>query len=126
MQRPMGWGRCPAVRDWRAVQVLATSKRFLKHAICLADVKLGEKIGEGSFGEVYKGTLYGQEIALKKMRVTQDALKEFKKEVRIMTSVRCTRSCRSVCSWLAAASCVIRTLLSFLALRSTTATTCAS
>ncbi len=73
------------------MQVLATSKRFLKHAICLADVKLGEKIGEGSFGEVYKGTLYGQEIALKKMRVTQDALKEFKKEVRIMTSVCCTQ-----------------------------------
>lgn len=33
------------------------------------DIKFGEKIGEGSFGEVYRGSLWGQEVALKKMRI---------------------------------------------------------
>ena len=69
------------------------------------DIQIGEKIGEvwfvcffllcysfwfqGSFGTVFKGSLWGQDIALKKLRIkTADvALKSFKAEVKIMRFV---------------------------------------
>lgn len=43
-----------------------------------------DAIGEGTFGTVYKGELYGQTVAIKTMRVlkiNEDALKEFQDEV---------------------------------------------
>jgi len=60
--------------------------------ICMDDIKVGDKIGgallilsalefsvrlrlcsEGAFGVVYKGQLWGQDVALKKLRVREDA-----------------------------------------------------
>jgi hypothetical protein len=41
-------------------------------------------IGEGSFGKVYKATLWGQEVAVKELRLKGNqevAMREFRKEV---------------------------------------------
>ncbi|XP_020114576.1 serine/threonine-protein kinase EDR1-like isoform X1 [Ananas comosus] len=55
------------------------------------DLTLGERIGLGSFGEVYKGELHGTEVAVKKFLhqdISGDALEEFRSEVRIMRRLR--------------------------------------
>nr|WIL59889.1 nodulation protein [Melilotus officinalis] len=46
---------------------------------------LGNKIGEGGFGEVYYGELRGQKTAIKKMRM--QATEEFLAELKILTRV---------------------------------------
>jgi len=58
--------------------------------ISFDDIRFEEKIGEGSFGEVYRGFLWGQEVALKKLRIkgTSDNIKEFRKELKIMRTLR--------------------------------------
>ncbi|XP_072952680.1 probable serine/threonine-protein kinase SIS8 isoform X2 [Typha angustifolia] len=55
------------------------------------DIVLGERIGLGSFGEVYKGDWHGTEVAVKKFLhqdISSDALEEFRSEVRIMRRLR--------------------------------------
>ncbi|KAG7968704.1 hypothetical protein I3843_08G167600 [Carya illinoinensis] len=55
------------------------------------DLDIGERIGLGSYGEVYRADLNGTEVAVKKF-LDQDfsgaALAEFKSEVRIMRTLR--------------------------------------
>ncbi|KAG8379366.1 hypothetical protein BUALT_Bualt07G0081100 [Buddleja alternifolia] len=55
------------------------------------DITLGERIGLGSYGEVYRGDWHGTEVAVKKFLdqdLTGESLEEFKSEVRIMKRVR--------------------------------------
>ncbi|KAK3132035.1 hypothetical protein QOZ80_6AG0514890 [Eleusine coracana subsp. coracana] len=55
------------------------------------EITLGERVGLGSFGEVYRGEWHGTEVAVKKFLqqdITSDALEEFRTEVRIMKRVR--------------------------------------
>ncbi|KAK6127737.1 hypothetical protein DH2020_038513 [Rehmannia glutinosa] len=55
------------------------------------DIALGERIGLGSYGEVYRGDWHGTEVAVKKFLdqdITGDSLEEFRSEVRIMKRVR--------------------------------------
>eukprot|EP01119_Soliformovum_irregulare_P011227 TRINITY_DN2796_c0_g1_i2.p1 TRINITY_DN2796_c0_g1~~TRINITY_DN2796_c0_g1_i2.p1 ORF type:complete len:694 (-),score=199.01 TRINITY_DN2796_c0_g1_i2:38-2119(-) len=55
------------------------------------DVKFGEFLGEGVYSEVYKGMCYGTAVAVKKFKnqgFDPDFLKEVRKEVRIMKSIR--------------------------------------
>ena len=73
----------------------AASKKAKKHRkdeIHFADLRFGGKIGEGSFGEVFRGSLWGQEVAIKKLRIQAvdgaAVSKEFKKEVKIMRTLR--------------------------------------
>ncbi|GBG76482.1 hypothetical protein CBR_g22230 [Chara braunii] len=52
---------------------------------------IGERIGIGSYGEVYKADWHGSEVAVKKFLeqdITGDALEEFKSEVAIMKRLR--------------------------------------
>ncbi|KAE8010692.1 hypothetical protein FH972_007037 [Carpinus fangiana] len=52
---------------------------------------IGEKVGSGSFGDLYKGTYFCQEVAIKFLkpeRVNKEMLKEFSQEVYIMRKVR--------------------------------------
>ncbi|KAJ6928937.1 hypothetical protein NC652_012947 [Populus alba x Populus x berolinensis] len=59
--------------------------------ICWEDLVFGERIGLGSYGEVYHADWNGTEVAVKKF-LDQDfsgaALDEFKREVRIMRRLR--------------------------------------
>ncbi|KAK4486614.1 hypothetical protein RD792_006865 [Penstemon davidsonii] len=59
--------------------------------IPLEDITLGERIGLGSYGEVYRGDWHGTEVAVKKFLdqdLTGESLEEFRSEVRIMKRVR--------------------------------------
>ncbi|KAF3437192.1 hypothetical protein FNV43_RR19945 [Rhamnella rubrinervis] len=55
------------------------------------DITLGERIGLGSYGEVYRGDWHGTEVAVKRFLdqdILGESLEEFKSEVRIMKRVR--------------------------------------
>ncbi|KAL8474711.1 hypothetical protein ACS0TY_031234 [Phlomoides rotata] len=55
------------------------------------DITMGERIGLGSYGEVYRGDWHGTEVAVKKFLdqdITGESLEEFRSEVRIMKRVR--------------------------------------
>ncbi|KAL5208249.1 hypothetical protein ABZP36_032684 [Zizania latifolia] len=55
------------------------------------EIAIGERIGLGSFGEVYRGEWHGTEVAVKKFLqqdFSSDALEEFRTEVRIMKRLR--------------------------------------
>ncbi|OVA01750.1 Protein kinase domain [Macleaya cordata] len=55
------------------------------------EIILGERIGLGSYGEVYRGDWHGTEVAVKKFLdqdISGDALEEFRSEVRIMKRLR--------------------------------------
>lgn len=55
--------------------------------IDFSELKFEEKIGEGTFGEVWKGTCRGKEVAIKKLKKEksdENALCEFRKEIEIM------------------------------------------
>ncbi|KAG9148443.1 hypothetical protein Leryth_016918 [Lithospermum erythrorhizon] len=55
------------------------------------DITLGERIGIGSYGEVYHGDWHGTEVAVKRFLdqgITSESLEEFKSEVRIMKRTR--------------------------------------
>ncbi|KAK1371905.1 putative serine/threonine-protein kinase SIS8 [Heracleum sosnowskyi] len=55
------------------------------------DITLGERIGLGSYGEVYRGDWHETEVAVKKFldqELTGESLEEFKTEVWIMKRVR--------------------------------------
>ncbi|WZZ68945.1 hypothetical protein YC2023_080315 [Brassica napus] len=55
------------------------------------EITLGERIGLGSYGEVYRGDWHGTEVAAKKFLdqdLTGEALEEFRSEVQIMKKLR--------------------------------------
>lgn len=59
--------------------------------IAWEDITLGERIGLGSYGEVYRGDWHGTDVAVKKFLdqiITTESLEEFKSEVKIMKRVR--------------------------------------
>ncbi|CAA7043158.1 unnamed protein product [Microthlaspi erraticum] len=59
--------------------------------ILCEEITVGERIGLGSYGEVYRGDWHGTEVAVKKFLdqdVTGEALEEFRSEVRIMKKLR--------------------------------------
>jgi tRNA A-37 threonylcarbamoyl transferase component Bud32 len=55
------------------------------------DIEIGEFLGDGVYSEVFKGTVYGTPVAVKKFKnqgFDPNVLKEVRKEVRIMRSIR--------------------------------------
>uniref|UniRef100_A0A0D9WNL8 non-specific serine/threonine protein kinase n=1 Tax=Leersia perrieri TaxID=77586 RepID=A0A0D9WNL8_9ORYZ len=55
------------------------------------ELTLGERVGLGSFGEVYRGEWHGTEVAVKKFLqqdISSDALEEFRTEIQIMKRLR--------------------------------------
>lgn len=55
------------------------------------EISLGERIGLGSYGEVYRGDWHGTEVAVKRFLdqdISGESLEEFKSEVRIMKRLR--------------------------------------
>ncbi|MBA0581622.1 hypothetical protein Gorai_023797, partial [Gossypium raimondii] len=54
-------------------------------------LKIEHKIASGSYGDLYRGTYYSQEVAIKVLkpeRVTGELLREFSQEVFIMRKIR--------------------------------------
>ena len=62
--------------------------------IRLADLEFKEKIGEGAYGDVYRGYLWGQEVAIKQIRLDgkeeaeEETVQEFRREMKIMKHLR--------------------------------------
>jgi serine/threonine protein kinase len=54
------------------------------------DIYFGDRIGEGNFGIVYSGYLYGQEVALKKLKpsIDEEVLEDFENEIAILRDLR--------------------------------------
>eukprot|EP00462_Mataza_sp_D1_P022300 CAMPEP_0175137082 /NCGR_PEP_ID=MMETSP0087-20121206/9622_1 /TAXON_ID=136419 /ORGANISM="Unknown Unknown, Strain D1" /LENGTH=727 /DNA_ID=CAMNT_0016419887 /DNA_START=39 /DNA_END=2222 /DNA_ORIENTATION=- len=71
-------------------------------AIRAQDITFGIKIGEGTYGEVFSGTLWGQQVALKVLRLEhaceEEIIEDFYKEVQVMRSLRHP----SICNFLGA------------------------
>lgn len=60
------------------------------------DVHKIASVGKGAFGEVFRGTLHGQDVAIKQLfkdDVGAEALAEFRKEVSIMITLRHPNIC---------------------------------
>ena len=63
--------------------------------IRVADLEFKEKIGEGAYGDVYRGYLWGQEVAIKQIRLVggkeeaeEETVREFRREMKIMKHLR--------------------------------------
>lgn len=56
------------------------------------DIKYLSKLGEGSFGVVWRGEVWGQPVAIKKIKANRladaNSLKEFRKEIAILRTIR--------------------------------------
>ena len=65
-------------------------QRVKADEIKFSDITILEMIGEGSFGQVYKGVLYGNDVAVKFLRLKHSglAMQEFEQESRIMRKLR--------------------------------------
>ncbi|PIM97164.1 Non-specific serine/threonine protein kinase [Handroanthus impetiginosus] len=68
---------------------IASSERRVKIIRVCLTLLAQNKIGEGGFGLVYKGTLQGQEIAVKRLsKYSTQGLNEFKNEVILITKLQ--------------------------------------
>jgi len=65
----------------------------LDKQLVFSDILLGERIGRGSFGEVYMGTWYQTQVAVKKLplemlRSNASVLEEFNREINLLRALR--------------------------------------
>jgi hypothetical protein len=76
----------------QAQRPLAASAEYSQDIeIVYSDITLGQQIGEGTFGQVFKGLWRGSPVAVKtlKMQILPDrVLQEFRKELQILAYVR--------------------------------------
>merc|ERR1712137_27496 len=55
------------------------------------EIEVGKKLGKGAFGTVYKGTLHGKDVAVKKLHLSnmdEMAQEDFKAEMTILSKLR--------------------------------------
>ncbi|KAL3818957.1 hypothetical protein ACJIZ3_004862 [Penstemon smallii] len=75
-----------------AMEIASCSDQFSGVAeILWEDLQIGERIGIGSYGEVYRADWNGTEVAVKKLMkqdISGDALAQFKSEIEIMLRMR--------------------------------------
>jgi len=86
--------RCSRGQDPERQSLLGSRKDpgvpFIKQ-IDISDIQIKERIGKGTFGEVYKGIWNGTEVGVKFLtptNITEQFLQDFYKEVTIMRSLR--------------------------------------
>mmetsp|Transcript_30240 Transcript_30240/g.73605 ORF Transcript_30240/g.73605 Transcript_30240/m.73605 type:complete len:536 (-) Transcript_30240:434-2041(-) len=64
-------------------------QQLFDDVIPCSEVELGSIIGEGAFGDVYRGSLYGQDVAIKRFKIRDTNTKEnVMNEVRVMRTLR--------------------------------------
>jgi len=64
-------------------------ERLFEDVIPASALEVGKIIGEGAFGSVHVGELYGQPVALKRFKISDDNRKEdIMNEVRVMRTLR--------------------------------------
>ena len=87
-------GQSPSLSR-RASGVNRKKKRGSEDEIQYSDLMFGEKIGEGAYGDVFRGYLWGQEVAIKQIRLEKGEeveevarVREFRKEMKIMRQLR--------------------------------------
>ena len=65
--------------------VMGASRPKNNFMISDEEITLGEKIGQGTFGEVYRGEWQGTEVAVKVIKLPRnDLLQECKREIDIL------------------------------------------
>ncbi len=71
------------------LEVSVDSKAFeaAGWVIKMNDLKLGEILGKGEFGDVLLGSLRGQKVAVKKLKDSSKAAQDFLTEASLMTSL---------------------------------------
>ncbi len=80
----------PELRGW-PVSVLSTRPMKSSWEVNHADVEKGQKLGEGSYGVVYRGTWRETEVAIKQVKCDSldgEVIAEFEAETEIMLALR--------------------------------------
>ncbi|GBG25625.1 Protein kinase, putative [Hondaea fermentalgiana] len=75
----------------RAREIPQGAAEAFEFTIDPAELRMGPKIGNGAFGEVYEAIYHGTHVAVKKLfssSLPENALKEFEKECKLMLSLR--------------------------------------
>mmetsp|Transcript_22835 Transcript_22835/g.52263 ORF Transcript_22835/g.52263 Transcript_22835/m.52263 type:complete len:877 (-) Transcript_22835:83-2713(-) len=78
-----------------------------------SSLQFGVVLGNGGFGSVYRGTYFGEEVAIKKMhlmdgKITDAQVEEFKKEVRNLQALRHPRLVRFIgAAYMAPTLCIV-------------------
>eukprot|EP01133_Synstelium_polycarpum_P020952 gene20952-25152_t len=78
---------------WARKKIARMGYKELKDGknIDISEIKIGDRVGKGNFGEVYKGYWRGVIVAIKKLpahNVNDAVLREFHKEIELMRNLR--------------------------------------
>jgi len=66
-------------------------KQLQKFEIGKSDITMGKKLGVGTFGEVFEGTLHGKDVAVKRLIIqdpNQNTLDAFRKEIALFSNLK--------------------------------------
>jgi serine/threonine protein kinase len=80
----------PVIRPRATIHSSALPKETLNWEISYSELEMGEKIGEGAYGCVYKGKYRETEVAVKQLKqsLSDSDLEEFRQEAQLMKSLR--------------------------------------
>ena len=69
--------------------VATLTQRLQQHAVRARDVVMIRKVGQGSFGEVFKATCLGEPVAVKVLlEITEETVVGFRSEILLTASLR--------------------------------------
>ncbi len=80
----------PEASSSDSISILSEPTKSSEFFIDVNDIKLGDKLGGGNFGIVYKGTWNRQEVAVKQLlmrNLSDDSQEEFEKEAKVWSKL---------------------------------------